>query len=193
MRSLALLLLLSVAACAIERDRQLETTWNDATVLVASFDRSLPLHTFFPLVRLNVQIDNPTADTVGFYLGGVNFADGLIAGGEREDPGQFLLIGPDTTLALYAKRSRFEIDSLTVAPGGSGEVLLATDNTWIGLRQSDPSFVAMDSTSVARFFTESLDRGRLVYVTHGASPDTLVFARAPGATISVLSSDPTAQ
>lgn len=49
----------------------------------------------------------------------------------------------------------------------------------------------MDSASVAGFFADALDRGRLVYVTHGPSPDTLVIERAPDASVSLMSADPT--
>ena len=200
MRTLLVLFVIATVGC---ESPGLSATWHEAEVVTP--DPAPAIHFLFPLSLVRADVVNRADSAATFFLGGRNDGYGAVIGGGPDDPGRFLLVGPDTTLSMMAQvwRGRWERQREssveTVAVGGTLSLLLLTDSGWLSPGHTGPkgwsplaSSVLADPASAVRFFERALRQGRIVYVRSG-SPDTLVVERATGAAIDFRTSDrPTA-
>ena len=188
MRTILVLLVAIASGC---EPSGLSASWNEAEVV--SSDRTIAIHALMPMAIVRANVVNQTDSAATFFLGG-RAGYGIFDGAEAEDPGRFLLVGPDTTLSMAARMwergSPFgQPRERSVAGGDTMRLVLYTDSRWLLPFPTEPDspLAPADSASAAQFFNRALRDGRIVYVSE--SRDTLAIERARKATIHFRAED----
>jgi len=168
---------------------QVSASWTEAEVVAGG--RALWIHPPLPTAIIHAEIVNRTDSTVVFFLGG-RVESNMVHGATADEPGRFLLIGPDTTLSMMARRRHgkghdaYGGDAWAIPPGEQFSLELIADGRWTRYPPPPPDlrprFLPTDSASWARFYERALRLGRLVYIRDyisDESPDTLDIPQSP--------------